>query len=690
MATFDDFVGYLLGRRGTILSLTNNEHDNDFSDLMLSKLVKFNNYIIDTCLAFGVYYVESSAQYRKVLGYFSLMNKFKSLKQDETNRTNRKGDDNYNENTNSNPSDDIKTPIRVYFIYMLFFYAALKSLISVYILLSIRHELRDWNPKVKVGAKIRSEKCAIKEDIYEENIDIKKHIHKYYSLTRFLGSPFSSENTNIIYLVTVISVSNLVLCLVSLTNQGTEFKLDLLSFLKNPNNEQDRIRIRIDEIIERIITDPLMSLQHNAYSFQDWLIGDSYQVFNIDKSNSNCLCAFKNRRLKQIYTDDLNCSDIGSFVRPSWLTKVAYKSVSYIILLSIVSVFFPHLLLVFHGLVGGINRELEIRFDQYVEQVKCETWNKNGTLIKDTTFVNILEPLLESSTSFRKNLINYLRDDNNHNDIINTNNQLRSELYSQILSLSGFLRLRAKLSIFAYLIFDFITYSWFQFYIILANAILFMRSLWSHQIQNQLITCVKLMNKAREDCSNVSYLNMNKSNNYNIDNIYNKKEREFEEKRKELDRSLTVVYINFELFRQDNRDFLRILRFVTGSSLLINADIIYTCYFVYKDEANLYVIKYVLGFCCFYLNLHFMACAGLTNSARQIYSLINTISGKAFQTYMDSSCSIYLWRRQMLVDEDVENIYAIHYFGIKLTQANLVSMNSYIIAAGLYILHINM
>lgn len=588
---------------------------NPLPGLLKLAIENINRYTISNCLALGVYYLERTLNGRTVLKHYNFMR---------------------------HPAYFcIKIPIRVYLIYFLFIFVAFKTLTTSYLLAFIHGKIANWQPELKPKAVVNG-KCALLDDILDPDLELKNQINRTYHLIRSLGSPFSPDNSNVIYMVSVCSLTNLMLCFVSLANSNVEYNFDLLNILLRREDEQARLQSKATKVTEQLKQEP-----PNLVSYSRHLKYSNLKTHRCRKAPI-CICEFELRHEWRQLTRNLSRTGIAPYVYPAHLTDESRRTLNRIAFLSISITFSLHMILAIYGFYGGIKGELNLRVDQYIDQLRCESWNPNGTLIRGPTFVNVVEPLV--SPKMRQVFIDHM----------NSKGVPRLHLIFELLKTSTFSHVKVIASIVAYSVFFILTYMWIQFHFMTIYCFCGSRKIWSHQIHSQLTSCLRLIDRLH------------------LLEVINLDEEQKLRRRQKVERALMVAYVNFHIYRDESKDFKKSLSYLTITTFIFNFNVIWICYFIFRNETGSTPIWIMVPMSIFHLNVHFIECSHVTDRDRRIYHLITVLSGKSIQSILDSSYSVRLWRRQMLKDEDVQNLFSITFNGIRLTKSNLITVDSYI------------
>lgn len=158
--------------------------------------------------------------------------------------------------------------------------------------------------------------------------------------------------------------------------------------------------------------------------------------------------------------------------------------------------------------------------------------------------------------------------------------------------------------------------------------------------------------------------------------------------RKQIERALSICYINFMLFRREQKYDRPLFKFaVLQLSLIVFFGGLVTIWALRNmDDRNGIVMWSISMFIVTLLNMMVHLLVTFTNKIYNIFDQLNGIMCKSVHISMQSSAIVSLWRRQIMSPQEVFNNFGVEIVGIKFTQANFIQFNSYIFGLSLYFL----
>lgn len=512
--------------------------------------------------------------------------------------------------------------IRIYYAYLLYMMA--KGLLIVAAQLRLNLLVSKWNPQVRENAPFYAF-CAEKDDIIDNHKDIKAEIKLYYRYLQLLGSTCSSGNDAII-LGTMIGVG--ILCL-SFYHYPLwdkyDFYLDGLTFLERPHEE--RIRYRKE------LVDELCCIVNNDT--------------NDGNDDTTCSCKLEEQE-SRVDCLELIDENMDKFIsNPAYLSTKGYKAFIEGQARAVRLGLIIFILTFYYTVIVQKLSEIDLRIERHLNQIKCEEWHINGTLLKDSTMINYLKPqeALEESA------------------ILKESSGIPTLKIRFIMACNLFDMFSVLTTIEASFL-TFVANIWVNSQFINRTFIFLSHKIWAEQILYRL-----------KDCTDHAI---------RLKNLSLMGHKDLEKKLREFEKDLVENYINFELFRKKSRENIRVMEIISGNFVSKNLAMFLLCiiYSLYTrmDSA---VISFFVGLSLVSINLDFMIVIMMTNYLRKVFHQVNLLVGGS--TYLSKAHIARLWRRRMISDNDAQTIYAMRPFGLWLTQSSLISLNSYAFGAALYV-----
>lgn len=318
--------------------------------------------------------------------------------------------------------------------------------------------------------------------------------------------------------------------------------------------------------------------------------------------------------------------------------------------------------------------ELDLRLERDENMAKCHQWNSNATLIHDPTLLRIHEKLQFIELKF----------DERGNEISLTNKSskfLYRIEFKHVIELPRFDSFTSRLWYFEkkvhYLMLSFYQAFLFAYF----TEMVTFRYLWYRKVKKQLILCNKMLRET----------------------IYLSK-TERESHRKQIEECLLVILINFKLFIKSHQIGWYLLYafhvcYLVGIMIFRkNFTLVPWTPFVFM--AATMIMNFLLSLIFFHVRCY-----------RRLFNLINNIHPNLIRLEDDDYASegddatklillklrpksnyesgansflrIY-WRKMMIDDKEVENLYSNRIFGIRVSESNVVNFNEYIFAEHLF------
>lgn len=192
--------------------------------------------------------------------------------------------------------------------------------------------------------------------------------------------------------------------------------------------------------------------------------------------------------------------------------------------------------------------------------------------------------------------------------------------------------------------------------------------IWMDQILEQIRLCSQLL----------AQLNIDKTrfNDPNIMNIY----------QSHVESCLMITYINFTCLRYKLQIFNKFLYCVCNILVTIVIVAILTSY-IFKSGRNdsLNHIHILLGLAMIIVNTGTHISASITKKIQSIFAMIIEIQARCCLNGMEQTYTTTLWRKNMLDEDEVQNIFGVSLLGIPLNYSSMIEFNSYVLGFVIFV-----
>lgn len=593
----------------------------------------------------------------------------------------------YDKSKNLSLRDRI-VPICVFLIYT---YLTIKT-VSLAILQTYSDFLtRSLNPKLKFNS-TASEKCALKEDIYFEGIDVEinDRLEKISQLFQFIGNPCPHIGSAAILILSFAGLLSIVFFhFTFIVIQNGNFRFDSINILFNYAKERDRIQSELKRIVLEVIKSyqdykslisdannyklPFKSVYHSNINNDQFRINMS----SSQNTNYNYLNGLNNNRARKrskfsrevrrkfrevSYKNILYDFNLTSLVVPRNISSSWYKQLvlfdSFFMTSCVVFGFSTCLMFFFRTL----RSEIYARIRRRLNQLECQKWNKNGVLIRDLL---IQLPVFKTNQEILEYESILLNSDNNNNDNESLNVSISIFVTEAKYYFSNYKVAMSCFEIlFLMLLFIFIG----SFYYLSYTRTYSDRYVWLRQIRDQLKHCLELATQlAIPDDDSLELIECNNNNN-NLDS--------------NLLKALTITFLNYELFRRQHKNYLAVTNFLILQLSILLADVMLCTYYIgaiCKDpEYNQLIILFSV-YVGALVNGHIVSSAIMTGNLEQMMKDIMKLLAVCTSNSMHATHIVGLWRLQVMNERDTLDFYANKLLGVIISYKQVFSMNSYII-----------
>lgn len=501
--------------------------------------------------------------------------------------------------------------------------------------------VNQWRPSVADGTP-KTEKCALQQNIRVDK-NLTDAIDRHFKLLLLFEGLASYNNMDKIYIYISCSITTAATLLyIEFFMNGRKVYVDVLSFMLNPEIEIKRWKMQLKQIIADLRKSWVLHVTQGSKT--------SYQI-----PHTCCKC-ITGKFADEVELDSFFARfDHHMLVRPAPYNSDAFATLvkSHTVVVNLI--YFSTTIMLFFQVFFIFQGEAVSRIETRREQIKCELWNPNGTLIRDPLRLKIYDPLSQVE---RQAYLDY--------------DGQSWTMFSKLCEIEIYHFLNWRLvglylgSMF-FIIFHCILIG---FYLgILIGGFAF-RKIWTKQLLNQFDNSIKMM-------ENIWLI---KQTNLPIELI--------EEQVKSVKEVLLVTYLNYELFISENTNYQRVMDSLAEIMLVICFIICFAWSItIHYASASYFTLGWLVSSLAVCLcNLIFILSISMVSDLQQIFHRINLIEGKASLISMELTSIIILWRRHSLCDREIQDIYATRVASISLTKSNLLTMNTYILGAVLFLL----
>lgn len=558
--------------------------------------------------------------------------------------------------TGAKSSNYHECPPRAYVIEAILILGVIVFVLIGYFEYMFGKNVVQWQPKVRTGAN-QSQNCALAQDIIEDR-HLKSRLNYIKSEQEYLGwfsVPYSDIAAFVLLTCSIlIVVFKIAAYYVSLDDHI--LWMDSLTFILNPLKERERFYSRTDELIAELLKldgkklmRPLGLLPSNGATngirSRSWGRTSYLMPEIIDKSLLNYLNPPIGSR--HSFARLVKEENIAELIHPANLSYEFHRRCLVLIYSSMIGSFCFGIITLGVIALRFIVGEILARTAQRIELAKCEMWDPSATLVRDPFLLKPLE-----SGEERESLARY---DQTLSHLIRL--AIRFEV-------PRFFGVRASLTISLITTTFVILSAWLNVYIWSMVTIFTCEFEWNRQVIKQMDECIKLME---------------------TNQLHGPTDRSLRERK--IQKALTVLYIHYELYRRHLDSFKNMINF---GAFHIAATVVAVCSNAYLVITNLspdriLFIENITYFQIAIFNGYFSLCSMYVNKLGKMIGNIGNIMAKICANSMEMSYIASLWRRQLLTDKEVKQLYATRVIGIQLTQSNLITLNSYLFVLWLLI-----
>lgn len=259
------------------------------------------------------------------------------------------------------------------------------------------------------------------------------------------------------------------------------------------------------------------------------------------------------------------------------------------------------------------------------------------------------------------------------------NNQtILNYLILQLIELKHFLSLKNVLACLMIFISALLCSSWVCIYISQHVMCHYERLIWINQIVKQLQDCIKSMHEfiKRENSTGEERSEPNGDKRFHLLQLHN---------------SILATYLNYELFRRQQKKFQSLSNFLVSQGAWLCAVTMFTVYVIgttIRTDSTLIMIflaTYMVG----YINIYLICAALVTQKIERLRVGLMELIARSVSTPLQFTYLFDLIKRQLVSLMDAHLLFAPNILGINLSYEKLMTINSWLIALSLILVRAN-
>jgi len=512
-------------------------------------------------------------------------------------------------------------------------------------------------PQVRDGAN-RTRECALRDDIYYENTNDQAKLIEYTRQLDEIGYPIISVEGISAIMLGLLSLVPVNFLLVSLFTVGlSKPQIDQLDFIYNPMRELATFRRQVLSLADKIARSTELYGRRYGFDHKSLLLNFEPKWWaKRDESGSGkreddeeFLANERSLWLMSAGSGSYNLEmekfkkvllQAGEQVKPANLTSgwhrwmlafVRFIVCQFIVLLIAISSLIT-------ALIGGL--EVASRVDKRLALSECQRWHPQAIPIGAASYSLPELASVEDARAYSAydgTLLNYLE-------------------LGLLVELRNFMSLKVAAFALTQHILTTLSCIWptFWFFVYVSGQL--DKSVWLHQIGCQLSGCIRIAAK------------WPKSGNE-------------ERRRQKLTESLTVSYLNFELFRRAHERYLIISSNLLAHITVFSAIALLFAYVIglnHNSKYNLILLK-VVSATTLGLSIYMALGARVTRQVERVMMKICKLLAIDTKESAQLSLALQLWRRQVLSESECKRMFALTLFGIYLSYDKILTFNVYLL-----------
>lgn len=574
-------------------------------------------------------------------------------------------------------------PLQLYPIVCLSIYTADKAFRAAIAHLNLQLALNEWQPRLNRGANA-TEWCALKSDVISSTPTINYETVKGIRAKVIqLGSHDYIVNDLIAYQLFIFSSLVAITYMDYLINANMMHRVNGLRFSLNPQGERACVRRELNTIVDNVFNtldndlelDPKENPPPFEHDYQDEHNHQHYHHHHepdqsnpatvvppngkLVKASSSCECRYKARNDRLLFIRFIRDQRILEQVLPDCLSAGARNTLLAKIWIPILIILIAIMSIDLGAFIYLNIHQALARVEARAQLLKCQhEWHPNATLIRDWQF--FLEPLeskadLDLYLALLKGQVS----------------SLRVAIGVELPLIWTYQLLISSLQVV--IVFILVSYQLcFQFYILVQGNM--SKRLWVSELQQQLKNCFSLLDHF-EKLAAIEGTCSASSSQPRLTPIY----------RVKVERALTIAYLNFELFRRNQRPSLEFQnRFSTQVLGIFFSGLFYGSYILFilgPDKTS--VILFLVMLFISITNMYVIVSLYVTLGIEALFKNINVLVAKATKSEMELSYVITLWRRQMTTESQIKRTFTTCVFGLSFTERALITFNTSVLGVWL-------
>lgn len=582
--------------------------------------------------------------------------------------------------------------------FMVFFYGS--YCIFLVAIFQFRHDLalNDWKPKVKENS-FRTEKCALKEDIYfedEKGVEANITLIETNLMLKKFGAPAPTlKGITTIWLGSLCMTPFFFVYLVVYIVLNYDIRVDVMSYNLNFNCEKKRIHRDLCQVIDCMINSTKYRAEYcdgqlGLIELDSGLKVENYNAtllspkpfnyltrnnfvrkmhsnenlagfFEVDlvlkyyheQNSSNLIDSIKiidRGEAKLLFIETLLNPKVLKLAEPSVLSLRWFRRMTLITFFYRIFVISIGLIVIASMILYSIMGENFNKAKFRLEQIECLNWHPNGTVIMNKFQLN--EPSEEDIESY-------------------------SYYYDEFHSFESLLKLASYVELNYYFTTEVVIFYLCLFFtlgpmtlLLTNNCTMYVQDfifnhVWLHEIGHQIDECTRIM---------IEHKLLKESKSVKIDDS-------IESSHEEIMIALVVSYINYELFRKQQTHHGILVYFCLVLVVLLMGLIITLCLFVgiTLDDCLSLAVFGTATFTVMYGNFFLATCAIRTSQFEHFTKKVTNMLAKTTSTGIELWHIRKLWARQLLNNNDIMQLFTPSFFSVYVTKKNVLAVNGYFV-----------
>jgi len=504
---------------------------------------------------------------------------------------------------------------------------------------------------IECSLAVRNQSLSNGEASFDQDQNQYERLEAISNLLDLLGDPFKEiKGVATIIFATTASLSPIFYYSTIVISRCCKLRVDLLAFILDPVGELSRINEQLLQLMRGVnesfknymrerkilISSTRIPTEVSGEEVCSSIEASDKQAHNLDRTRSigyaNLLSRINLRHLVQPI--NLNCQ------HHRWMTKMT----NFLLILGTANGFTFSLLML--AAVGWF--ELKARTSLRLAQLECR--KQNILLNRDVV-------RLEELTSYEHKLAYELYDGTSGNLIRLT----------ALVEARYYFTMRRTLALGEILLNVLSASFGLSFSAVIYLACSYDKWVWLNQISGQVERATKL---TAHNCEQTKTFGFNETRNLR------------------LVETLTVAYLNYELFRRQQRKHRTFCNYLLVQIITLGAGILLLSFLLASSASQSYnFFVFVLAtYVAMVVNVYMLFGASATRKVERLMKNVLRMMANDPGRSSELTHTIQLWRKQALTDKQVERAYALSLLGVYLTYEKIVTFNFYLLALWLILL----